>query len=171
MTSAPPATAASSGPRPPDQNDHMSALEIIEAARKAGLKLALNDDKDAVMAGPPHKITARIRSSVRRDKDELMRHLLLREAAAYLQQKITDRGMSMDEPAAKAAGDVFSGDLGEFDEAWRTEDIGAFKAFLRERVRDAGRVLAERQRVAPPPESSGEPPDQPNFQQTLPEAS
>lgn len=171
MTTPPPATAASSGPRPPDQNDHMSALEIIEAARKAGLKLALNDDKDAVMAGPPHKITARIRSSVRRNKDELVRHLLFREAAAYLQKKITGRGISVDDPAAKAAGDVFSGDLGAFDEAWRAGDLDAFKAFLRERVRDAGRALAEHQRAAPSPASQGEPPDQPNFQQTLPEAS
>ena len=149
----------------------MNALEIIEAARKAGLKLALNDDKDAVMAGPPHKITARIRSSVRRSKDELMRHLLFREAAAYLEKKITDRGISMDAAAATAACDVFSGDLGAFDEAWRTENLDAFKDFLRERVRDAARTLAEHQSPAPPPGSSGESPDQPNFQQTLPEAS
>ncbi|QIN85491.1 hypothetical protein GBA63_22595 (plasmid) [Rubrobacter tropicus] len=149
----------------------MNAVEILEAAREAGLKLALNGDKDAVMAGPPHKITARIRSSIRRNKDELMRHLLFREAAAYLQKKITDRGMIMDEAAATAACNVFSQDLGAFDDAWRTKDIDAFKAFLRERVRDAGRTLAEHQRVAPPPRSSGESPDHPNLQQTLPEAS
>ena len=171
MTTAPPTPAASSGTRPPGQNDHMNALEIIEAARETGLKLALNDDKDAVMAGPPHKITARIRSSVRRNKDELMRHLLFRAAAANLETRIHDRGMSMDAAAAAVACDVFSGDLGEFDVAWRTEEIGAFKAFLRERVRGAARALAEHQRVAPPPGSSGESSDPPNSQQTLQEAS
>lgn len=171
MTTAPPAPAGTSGSRPPQRHDHMDAAEILEAAREAGLKLALNDAKDAVMAGPPHKITGRIRSSIRHNKDELMRHLLLREAAAYLQQKIADRGMALDEPAATAAYDVFSGDLGAFDQAWRAEGIDAFKAFLRDRLREAARTLPEHQPCAPCPHPPEEPPDQPDFQQTLSEAS
>ena len=171
MTAPPPETAALSGTGPPEQNDRMNALEILEAAREAGLKLALNDDKDAVMAGPPHKITERIRSSIRHSKDELMRHLLFREAVAYLQQKIDDRSMRVDDPAAAATCGAFSGDFGAFDEAWRGEDIDAFKAFLRERLRDASPTLAENHRPASPPGTSGEPPDQPDAPQTLPEAS
>lgn len=147
----------------------MDAAQTLEAARDAGLKLALNDARDAIMAGPPHKITDHIRYSIRRNKDALMRDLLFREAVVYLQQKIDGR---QPPPATlTAACAVFSADIDAFNEAWVSPDLDVFKAVLRERLKEALHVLSTRPRPEPSPDRGAEHRPEASAQRPLSEVS
>lgn len=135
----------------------MGATQTFRAARDAGLKLALNEDKDAVMAGPPHKITQHIRVSVRKNKDELMRDLLFREAVDYLAAAIRQQGIPLGDPAVMDVYGVFTADPGALNAAWADADFEAFKVALRERLKDARHALAAHPKPEPPPPTVAEP--------------
>lgn len=140
----------------------MGATQTFRAARDAGLKLALNEDKDAVMAGPPHKITQHIRVSVRKNKDLLMRDLLFREAVDYLAAAIRQQGIPPGDPAVMDVYGVFTADPGALnaawaDAAWADADFETFRVALRERLKDARRALAAHPKPEPPPSTVAEP--------------
>ena len=170
MTSPSPSPAERLAQRPSEDRIPMSAAETLAAAREAGLTLVLNDARDAIVAGPPHKITDRIRSSIRRNRDELMRDLLFREAVLYLQQKIDAQRPPPDEATLTAACAVFSADMDAVDEAWVSPDFDAFKAVLRERLRKALAVLTARSRPEGSPKRGVDHRPEASARRPLPEA-
>ena len=154
-----------------EQHDHADAVRTLEAARDAGLKLALNEAKDAIMAGPPEKITDHIRASVRRNKEVLMRDLLFREAVDYLEGKIADRRPPPDRTSVTATHDAFAADPDALNEAWAGPDFDAFRAELRKRlVRALQELDAHHQSESLQADKADGSPDQAT-QQTLSEAS
>lgn len=171
MTTQRTAPAVDSDRLPPKHQNPMHAARTLAAAHEAGLKLVLNEDKEAIMAGPPHKITEHLRSSIRHNKDELMRDLLFAEAVAYLQNRIECQNIPPGNPAVKQAHGALAADPEAFNRAWADAGFGAFKAALRERLKEALHELAAHTSSGSPPDDRPEPSAEPEAQQTLPEAS
>lgn len=109
--------------------------DTLYNARAAGISLALTDRKDGILAGPREALTQEFRDSIAANRDEVLRHLLFREAAHFFHEHLRRHVPGPDAAAARAGYEALSDAGGELEDAWSDADLEGFKDALRSWLR------------------------------------
>lgn len=106
-----------------------------------GITLALTENKDGILAGPRQKLTAELRSIIKDAREGLIRELLFREAADYLQKhshELYDEGNNFASEDLSRQREIYDERL---NDAWHDSDLEEFKEELRDWLKSQIRLL------------------------------